>query len=201
MAPAMTNSWVSEGGASNLGPAPLGPWEPDPAFTSQFATFGEGWVVIVFLGLHDRDGSPTLSFRAAAPLGGRVATFRVLAQGQFFCGLATGRAYVCAEARPVLPHCEGAHEFHVGHPGSQTAVINIRLAPSDLTGRRETLSSGVSLGHTPTWRVGLVDSPLQLMPLEPPPPGLATLTASPSKLITRPTAVAAPVRRSVTPLS
>ena len=83
---------IRVGEASNPGPAPLGPWEPDPAFTSQFATFGEGWVVFVYNGLHDRDGSPTLSFKAAAPLGGRAATFRVLGEGHLFCGLATGQA-------------------------------------------------------------------------------------------------------------
>ena len=69
---------IRVGEASNPGPAPLGPWEPDPAFTSRFATFGEGWVVFVYLGVHDRDGSPSLSFRAGAPLGGKVATFHVL---------------------------------------------------------------------------------------------------------------------------
>ena len=120
------------GEASNPGPAPLDPWDPDPAFTSLFATFGEGWVVFVFQGLHDRGGSPTLSFKAVAPLGGRVATFRVLGGDNLFSGLLAGQAYFCAEARPVLPHWEGAHEFHVGHPGSRTAVVRVRMAPSGL---------------------------------------------------------------------
>ena len=118
--------------ASNPGPAPLGPWEPDPAFTSQFATFGEGWVALIYLGVLDRDETPPFSFRAGAPLGGRVATFHVLGEGHLFCGLTTGRAYVCAEARPIMPNWEGAHEFHVGHPGSQAAVVSIRMAPSGL---------------------------------------------------------------------
>ena len=123
---------IRVGEASNPGPAPLGPWEPDPAFTSQFATFGEGWVAFVYLGVLDRDGSPSLSFKAGAPLGSKVATFHVLGERHLFCGLITGRAYVCAEARPVMPNWEGAHEFHVGHPGSQTAVVSIRMAPSGL---------------------------------------------------------------------
>ena len=159
------------GEASNPGPVPLDPWDLDPAFSSLFAIFGEGWVVFVFQGLHDRGGSPTLSFRAVAPLGGRAATFRVLGEDHLFSGLVAGQAYVCAEARPVLPHWEGAHEFHVGHPGSRTAVVGVRMAPSGLawtTGdpKREggpwthaDLACGISgftvaaqaLGATTTW--------------------------------------------------
>ena len=117
------------GEASNPGHAPL---DPCPAFNSLFATFGEGWVAFVFQGLHDRGGSPTLSFKAVAPLGGRAATFRVLGEDHLFSSLLAGQAYVCAEARPVFPHWEGAHEFHVGHPGSRTAAVGVRMAPSGL---------------------------------------------------------------------
>ena len=58
---------IKVGEASNPGAAPLCPWEPDPAFTSQFANFGEGWVALVYLGELDRDGSPSLSFKTGAP--------------------------------------------------------------------------------------------------------------------------------------
>merc|ERR1711906_30518 len=72
---------VRVGEASNPGPGPLGPWEPDPAFTSRFATFGEGWVAFVYLGVPSRRQGSDLSFEAGAPRGDRVATFRVLGDG------------------------------------------------------------------------------------------------------------------------
>ena len=142
------------GEASNPGPVPLDPWDLDPAFSSLFAIFGEGWVVFVFQGLHDRGGSPTLSFRAVAPLGGRAATFRVLGEDHFFSGLIAGQAYVCAEARPVLPHWEGAHEFTSVTPDFERPSSEYAWPLRDLPGQRATLSGKVGRGHTPTWRVG-----------------------------------------------
>ena len=159
------------GDASNPGPTPLGPWDPDPDHTSRFAIFGEGWVAFVFKGLHGHGGGPPLSFCAAAPLGGRAATLRVMGEGHLFNGLVVGQAYVCAEARPVLPRWEEAHEFQVGHPRSQAAVVQIRMAPSGIawtTGDPERtngpwthadLACGISgftvaaraLGATTTW--------------------------------------------------
>ena len=120
------------GEASNPGPGPLGPWEPDPAFTTRFATFGEGWVAFVYLGVPSQREGSDLSFEAGAPRGDRVATFRVLGDGHLFQGLNLGHAYVCAEARPILPNWEGAHAFHVGHLGAHTAIVPIRMAPSGL---------------------------------------------------------------------
>ena len=142
------------GEASNPGPAPLGPWDPDPAFTSQFATFGEGCVIFVYHGLRDRGGSPTLSFRAAAPLGGTAAAFRVLREGHLFCGLTTGQAYVCAGARPVLPHWGGPTNSTSATPVPKRLLSEYAWPHQDLPGRRETQSGRVNLGHMPTWRVG-----------------------------------------------
>ena len=120
------------GEAPNPRPTPLAPWDPDPDHTSRFAIFGEGWVVFVLKGLHGQGGGPPPSFRAVAPLGGRAATFHIMGEGHLFNGLVVGQAYACAEAKPVLPHWEGAHEFQVGHPGSRPAVVEIRMAPSGL---------------------------------------------------------------------
>ena len=55
-----------------------------------------------------------------------------MGEGYMFKDIVTGQAYTCAEARPILLHWDGAHEFQVGHPGSQPAVVRIHMAPSGL---------------------------------------------------------------------
>ena len=70
-----------------------------------------------------------------ASLGGRPATFIFLVENRMFLGFVRGQAYVCAGARPILPHWEEAHEFHVGHSGSRTAVVKVRMAPPGLAWR------------------------------------------------------------------
>lgn len=122
------------GEAANPGPTMvLPPWQPEPEYTSNFAVFGEGCVVFVFLGPVEGGGSMP-SFRARAPSGDRLATF--FAGGRdVFSDLRKGQAYVCAEARPVLPQVLESRQFRVGVQGSTTAVVGVRMAPSGLVWR------------------------------------------------------------------
>ena len=90
----------------------LPPWQPDPEYTSNFAVFGEGCVVFVFLG-HIEGGGSMPSFRAEAPRWDRLATF-VAGDRDVFSDLREGQAYVCAEAKPVLPQVLESRQFHVG---------------------------------------------------------------------------------------
>ena len=125
---------VRIGEASNFGPVTLPPWQPDSDHTANFAIFGEGWVVFVFAGPIVSCGT-MYSFPSRAPweAGQRPSSSRGRATS--FWSLEEGQAYVCAEARPVLPRWEGAHEFHLGHPGFGAAVVKIRMAPSGLVWR------------------------------------------------------------------
>ena len=100
-APATTNLRVLHrvGDASNPGPTMiLPPWQPDPDYTSNFAVFGEGWVVaFVYLGPIVTCG-PRLSFQVKAPRGSRLATF--------FIGHRWGRQFLLGPPRkPSLCLC------------------------------------------------------------------------------------------------
>ena len=116
------------GEASNPGPAILLPRDFDAEHTSRFAVFGEGCVVFVFEGPLVQIQAKFYAFRAKVPLGGRFAIL-TSREAQLFRGLVRGGAYVCAGARLVQPHWEGAREFLVGHPGSSTAVVRVGMAP------------------------------------------------------------------------
>ena len=111
------------GEASNPGPAPFGPWDPDPAFTSQFATCGEGWVV--FFG---GDARPRREFnpflQGRGPLGWQRDDFPRLRGEQLFLRLNCGAG---------LRLCRGkTGPAPLGGPGSQTALVGVRMAPSGL---------------------------------------------------------------------
>ena len=69
----------------------LPPWPPDPEYTSNFAVFGEGWVVFVFPGPIEGGGSMP-SFRARAPSGDRLATFFIAGDRDVFSDLREGQA-------------------------------------------------------------------------------------------------------------
>ena len=126
---------IRVGEASNPGPTIILPrWQPDPDHTANFAVFGEGWVAFVFAGSIVSYGF-FHPFQAKAPREGRPAIFVIAGDGHLFSNFQEGQAYVCAEARPILLHWEGAHEFHVGHQGFGTAVIKVRMAPSGLVWR------------------------------------------------------------------
>ena len=112
----------------------LPPWQPDPEHTSNLAVFGEGWIVFVFLGPIEGGGSMP-SFRVRAPSGDRLATFFIAGDRDVFSDLRESQAYVCAEARPILPQVLEDRQFHVGVQGSTTAVVGIRMAPFGLVWR------------------------------------------------------------------
>ena len=108
-------------------------------------------------------------------MGGRPATSITAGESHLFWSLEEGQAYVRAEARPVLHHWEGAHEFHVSHPGSGAAVVKVHMAPSGLAWRtgdprgaerpwtHADLACGIggftvaaqSLGASTTWACGI----------------------------------------------
>ena len=83
----------------------LPPWQPDPEYLSNFAMFGKGWIAFVFLGPIDVCG-PLLSFRVKAPSGDKLATLFIAGDCHIFSDLREGQAYVCAEAKPILPSDE-----------------------------------------------------------------------------------------------
>ena len=125
------------GEASNPGPAILPPWDPDPEYTSRFGVFGKGWVALVFEKPLAHIEAELYAFRIKGPLGGRFATFNVVKEAHLFRGLIKVEAYVCADAKPVQPHWEGAHEFLAGQPGSTTVVVPVQMAPSGLAWKTE----------------------------------------------------------------
>ena len=144
---------VRVGEATNPGPTMvLPPWQLDPEYTSNFAVFGEGWIAFILLGPIEVCG-PLPSFRVKAPSGDKLATLFIAGDRHVFSDLREGQAYVCAEAKPILPQVmEGRHNSTWGSkalPWPWLASVWPRLAWS---GGRGTPRTHEHPGRMPTWR-------------------------------------------------
>ena len=196
---------VRVGDASNPGPTMvLPPRQPDPDYVHlQFHRVRGRLDRFRYPRAHRGLRGPCSPSRLGLPSGGRLATLFIVGNRHIFSGFQEGQAYVCAGARPILPQRIEGREFHVGHQGSTTAVVRIRMAQSGLVWRTGEPKDAQAPWTHADLACGVRNRVSRWRPSPParPPSGPVTLTGRPLRRTTRLMPTPPPPPQGATPSS